>query len=324
MDRGCVLGPGVVHWPFGWGQHLVLGSGTAFMFDCRNIWRLACLVGMAGLAFVLLVDRTLPAGGKKTDEKKAEKKKEEKKDQKKPEPLLDKSEELKAGDERDTKQTKSPRKVYPVKLIAGKKYQIDLKSKDFDAYLRLLDSQNKEVAFNDDSNPATFDSRIVYQPASTGVYKIVVTSYDGKSGKFTVTAVETDKKTPLQTGSRYIGQAIELKLKDGKTTRNGELTEQDRSAFKRYYQIFTVRLEKDKSYRIFIRANDAKTLDARLFLEDADGAPLDSASSGEGGIVFMGVKSGSYRLIATSAREGQTGRFTLDIGPAAPGKKEEK
>ena len=49
----------------------------------------------------------------------------------------------------------SPRKVYKVKLTEGKTYQIDLKSKDFDAVLRLEDPAGKEIAFNDDFEPGS-------------------------------------------------------------------------------------------------------------------------------------------------------------------------
>jgi hypothetical protein len=266
------------------------------------------------------------AGDKKEDKKKDEKKKEEPK--KKPKPLLHKSEELKADDKKDTKRTKSPCKIYGVKLTEGTKYQIDLKSKDFDAYLRLLDSLDNEVAFNDDIDPSTFDSRIVYQAAKTGFYQIVVTSYDGKAGKFSLTAIETDKKTPLATGSKFTGKARELKLNDDKTTYVGELTEKDSAAFKRYYKLFSVPLEGDKTYRIENRAADPKTLDAYLFLEDTDGAPLESDRiSGDDSsprIIYKAAQSGIFRIIATSAREGQTGKFTLDIGPADAAKKGKK
>jgi hypothetical protein len=293
------------------------------MLNFRSTWMAACLLAL-GCLFLSGVNRG--AGDKKEDKKKDEKKKEDPK--KKPKPLLSKSEELKPDDEKDTKRTKSPCKIYGVKLTEGTKYQIDLKSKDFDAYLRLLDSLDNEIAFNDDIDPSTFDSRIVYQAAKTGFYQIVVTSHDGKAGKFSLTAIETDKKTPLATGSKFTGKARELKLNDDKTTYVGELAEKDSAAFKRYYKLFSVPLEGDKTYRIENRAADPKTLDAYLFLEDTDGAPLESDRiSGDDSnprIIYKAAQSGIFRIIATSAREGQTGKFTLDIGPADAAKKEKK
>src|SRR4051794_23975264 len=80
--------------------------------------------------------------------------------------LLNKNDELKDTDEKDTKQflMDSPRKVYKIKLVEGKTYQLDLKSMDFDAVLRIEDAAGKEVAFNDDApGEKTLDSRIVYK-----------------------------------------------------------------------------------------------------------------------------------------------------------------
>src|SRR5439155_22687156 len=71
---------------------------------------------------------------------------------KKPGPIVDKSGELKKDDEKDTRLTISPAKVFRVTLIGGTRYQIDLKSKAFDTYLRLLDAKGNEAAFNDDAD----------------------------------------------------------------------------------------------------------------------------------------------------------------------------
>jgi hypothetical protein len=280
---------------------------------CRSCLA-ACLMGVGCLLFVGI---DVSAGDKKKDEKQKEK-------PKKPAPLLEKAEELKTSDEKDTKPglTKSPRKVYSITFAEGKKYQIDLKSKDFDPFLRLLDAQGAEVAFNDDFDPfASLDSRIVYQPAKSGEYKIIVTSYNAKVGKFTLAVIEADAKTPLMTGSRFAGKAVELQLKDGKARHLGELTEKDAANFRRYYKLFTVPMDKDKTYRIECRADDPKALDAHVLLEDADGTLLDSAA---GSIVHKAAKTGTFRVIATTARELQTGKFTLEIVPAEEAKKSKK
>ena len=247
---------------------------------------------------------------------------------KKPDPILDKSSELKKDDDKDTRLTKSPAKVFRVTLTGGARYQIDLKSKAFDAYLRLLDTKDNEVAFNDDADIATFDSRIVYQPAKTGDFKIVITSLDGKAGKFSIFAIEVDAKTPLLTGSRFVTKAIPLKLSDGKATYKGELTETDGTAHKRAYKLFKVEVEQDKTYRIEAHAADPKTLDASIILEGAGGLPIASdRSSGKEAnprLTYKAAKSGIHRVIVTTTRESQTGRFTLDIAPAADAKKDKK
>ncbi len=290
------------------------------MCGFRNPSIAACLVLAAGF-FVFGVNSG--AGEKKQDKKKEEpKKKDEPK--KNPEPILSKSAELTAEDEKDTKRTKSPRKVYKVTLEGGKRYKIDLASRSFDAYLRLLDAEDKEVAYNDDLDLTTFDARIVYEPAKTGAFKIVVTSFDGRTGKFSVNAIETGAKAALLTGSRFAGTPIELKLKDGKASYSGELNEKDASVFKRSFKLFTVELEKGTTYRLEVRADDPKLLDAYLFLETAAGFLLKadggSGKLGNPSIVIQAEESGPYRVIATSIQERRLGRFTLDIAPAGESK----
>src|SRR5258708_3532807 len=129
-----------------------------------KFWSPLCVLALGCL---LLGGMSITAGDKKTDKKKEPSKSKV--------PVFSASAELKADDEKDTKAglTGSPRKVFALKLTGGTTYQIDLKSKNFDTYLRLLDEKGSEVAFNDDADPNTLDSRIVYKPAKTADFKIV-------------------------------------------------------------------------------------------------------------------------------------------------------
>jgi hypothetical protein len=74
------------------------------------------------------------------------------------------------------------RRVYPVKLVAGKTYQIDMTSPDYrgvDPFLRLLDATGKELAFNDDIDykAKNLNARIIFRAPTTGTYRIVASSY---------------------------------------------------------------------------------------------------------------------------------------------------
>lgn len=112
-------------------------------------WLVAVLFGMCSL---LLVDGQARSGEKKGTG-----------------PLLSKEDSLSTDDGRDTKLQNSYRKTYKVKFAEGKTYQIDLKSKDFDAVLRIENSDGKEVAFNDDApGGRTLDSQIVYKADKGG------------------------------------------------------------------------------------------------------------------------------------------------------------
>src|SRR5947207_15850668 len=117
------------------------------MWTQRRMW---CIVSLV-IAAWMLASPFAAARDKKTDDKtKADKKPA-------PKPLLTKAEELTENDEKDTheKLKNSPRKVYKMMFEAGKTYQIDLKSKDFDSVLRVEDPAGKAVAINDYSM-ATF------------------------------------------------------------------------------------------------------------------------------------------------------------------------
>ena len=78
-------------------------------------------------------------------------------------------------------------KLFIIQAEANKTYRIDLASKDFDAYLFLLDDMGKIIAENDD-NGESLDSRLVQKIEKAGKYTIVATSLGGQSnGEFTLT-----------------------------------------------------------------------------------------------------------------------------------------
>jgi thiol-disulfide isomerase/thioredoxin len=132
---------------------------------------------------------------------------------------------------------------------------------------------------------------------------------------------QEDKKNVVL-ASKYVGKAIELKLTDGKANYPAELNEKDPKAFDRYYKVFSVELEKGKTYRIDQRHRGDPQFDSYLFLEDADGAQLDADDESGGGlnarIVYKIAKTSTYRIIATTLPKDQTGKFVLEIGAPSP------
>jgi hypothetical protein len=81
----------------------------------------------------------------------------------------------------------TPCKVYSVELKAGKEYQIDMVSKEFDAYLRLETPEGKQVAADDDSGGA-LNARIIFLPVKDGKYRVITTTFANPSvGEFTLT-----------------------------------------------------------------------------------------------------------------------------------------
>lgn len=289
----------------------------------RTITLAACAVFLGSLLL-----SGLPAAEKKKDEpkKKVDKKAEA---PTKLTPLFAKNEELKSTDDKDTKLKQSPRRVFPIAMSDGKVYQIDLKSKDFDTYLRLENAAGEEVAFNDDADVNTLDSRIVYKASKAGDYKIIVTRFDNQVGKFSLSVAEVTGKAVLLTGSRFKGEPIKLTFKDGKASYTGELVEADPANFSHYYKLFSIELEKDKSYRIVHRdAGKDSKFDPYLVLEDAVGAMIaaddDSGGKLDARIDFKAPKAGVFRVIATTLEKNQTGRFMIEVSIQPEGTKDKK
>jgi hypothetical protein len=101
-------------------------------------------------------------------------------------------ESLTKDDAVDQERKQCHRRSYEVALVAGKTYTIDLVSEEFDAFLRLESTTKGKVA-DDDNSAGNLNSRIVYTPAASGNFRIVVTTCDpGEVGAFRVTVHEAE------------------------------------------------------------------------------------------------------------------------------------
>jgi hypothetical protein len=262
----------------------------------RMHWTLALAVAaVAGL----MLQANLGANDKKVNEPK-KKKVEAGKD-------LIVNGELTDKDDKDKVRTQSYCKTYTYKMVKGRTYQIDMKSKNLDSYLRLENPKGDEVAKDDDSGDF-LDARIIYKAEETGNFKIYATTFDGGvTGKFTLTV--KDKDAPAATG-----KAIELKNEKGKATYTGNLDKDDPLYKNKKHKLFTFAMEAGKTYQIDMKSG---ALDSYLFLESPDGDLLDQDDDGGGfpdaRIVHKAAKAGSYRIICTHFGGGGFGEFTLTV-----------
>ena len=77
-------------------------------------------------------------------------------------------------------------KTYTIHMEPGKSYQIDMMSKQLDAYLYLIDDANQVVASDDDGGNG-LDARIIFSPTRAGVFRIEATTFaDGAMGPYTL------------------------------------------------------------------------------------------------------------------------------------------
>src|SRR5205823_1634775 len=74
-------------------------------------------------------------------------------------------------------------KVYQVQLEAGRRYQIDMSSGEFDSFLYLYGPQNQFLTLDDDGGGYP-SARIVWTPTATGPHRIYATYFGGGQGTF--------------------------------------------------------------------------------------------------------------------------------------------
>ena len=207
--------------------------------------------------------------------------------------------ELTNQDDKDRVRTNSYCKTFTFKMTKGQTYQIDMKSKDIDSYLRLENPAGDEVAKDDDGGGFP-DARIIYTPEETGDFKIIATTFGGNStGKFTLTARDT---------------VIALKNDKGMATYTGSIEGKDALYKGKKHKAFTFPMEAGKTYQI---DHMSTKFDCYLYLIGPDGKVLAEDDDGGEGlnsrIEFKAEKAGTYRIIATSLGGSGTGDFTFSV-----------
>src|SRR5262249_37552681 len=84
---------------------------------------------------------------------------------------------LEAGDAFDAIRRESRHKAFEVRLEAGALYVIDMKSGDLDSYLRLENDRGEQIMYDDDSGGG-HDAQLKFRPATSGVYRIIATTFN--------------------------------------------------------------------------------------------------------------------------------------------------
>jgi hypothetical protein len=201
-----------------------------------------------------------------------------------------------------------PCKIYTVRFAADVLYRIDLKSRDFDSFLRLEGPDGKQVAEDDDGGGGR-DARIYYSSAKGGTYRIVATMFETppRYGKYTL-MVQEEGAAP---------KPIKLALKEGKARAEGKLSKDDPRDYRGGFlsnpcKIYAVDFESNRHYRIDMKSTH---FNAHLRLEGPDGKTVarDDDETGKdrnAQIVLRSTTAGTYRIIATTHHFGsKDGKF---------------
>jgi hypothetical protein len=88
-------------------------------------------------------------------------------------------------------------KVFTVELEAGKTYQIDMRSANFDSYL-FFESPDKRLLAQDDDSGGYPDARIIYRATETGKFRVIASHFGapGVLGQFNITVRLTADGSP--------------------------------------------------------------------------------------------------------------------------------
>jgi tetratricopeptide (TPR) repeat protein len=217
---------------------------------------------------------------------------------------LDLSGRLSDGDPNDPLMN-APAQSCNLILKKGTTYAIDMKSKDFDPYLRLenmagLNLKTEDVGGNGHST-------LVFAPPQDGIYRLIGTSFDFKTGPFTLAVREGPPA--FEVGPQGFQQVGALANTDPPTVILGKAAR---------CKIYTVRLKAGQRYRIDLVSNQ---FDTYLIVQDSAGAQLaaddDSGGNLNARLVFEPTTDGVYRLVATHF-DGRLGLFQLLVRPLLP------
>jgi hypothetical protein len=92
-------------------------------------------------------------------------------------------------------------KQFDLQMAGGVLYLIDLKSSEFDAFLRVEDADGKVLAEDDDSGGSQ-NARLLFRAPASGTYRIVATSFEpDQTGKFTLSAMPSGRSDVLVTAA---------------------------------------------------------------------------------------------------------------------------
>lgn len=231
--------------------------------------------------------------------------------------VLDAAARLLPTDPPDRIRKGSPHKVYQVNLTGGVVYALDLKSSEFDPFLRVENAAGHELASDDDGGE-DLNSRLIFTPPQTGLYRVIVTTFQGGAGNF---HLRVESSVPLTTVAAGNDQIEHLKM-NGAVSVTDKLTAAAPDTVRKhaYRKVYAVNLESRCRYTISLKS---PAFTSHLRLEDADGNELASESERTPALgallTFLPAQTGPYRIIVTTIQDRAVGPFTLRVETSQPG-----
>jgi CHAT domain-containing protein/Tfp pilus assembly protein PilF len=210
-------------------------------------------------------------------------------------PLLVRGE-LTDTDPVDRVQKPSPARVHEIELKAGQAILAELRSIDFDPWLRVEDDEGKILGQNDDIGPGNLTSRLGFLAPRDGTYRLVVTS-------------------PL---AGWVGQyqleVVALQSTAEPEVIRGELTNQSRQRQGRRYALHPLQVQPDRWHLLDLTSRD---FDPVLVLADGQGKVLTMDKDGGEGhdarLVWPAGTAESWQVQVGTVKAGAGGRYVLQV-----------
>jgi hypothetical protein len=204
--------------------------------------------------------------------------------------------------------------VWPYAMTAGTRYNISLDTSAFLTYLRLEDAAGNQldppVA---DFSPDGFQFTLLnYQPKESGIYRIIVSSYEpGATGYYGLNV------RPLNTGEMLPAKNLRTIFV------NGFLAKEDKTDPLRPGYIHKTHTFKATAERKYVISMMPSAIGGSYIrLEDPDGKVLKEDEDPEDVqrplIVFQAKQTGKYKVVVSSVEKGKTGNYGLQIRPLGP------
>ena len=199
-----------------------------------------------------------------------------------------------------------PHRAFHLLLQKGKSYKVDVKSEEFDPFLRLenmadLQLKNEDIGGNGHST-------LFFQPFQDGIYRLAVSAFDKKAGRFQLTVREQPEAKLHEVAPRGLKLAATLTAFDPLDMINYRGT-------KFRCKVFRIKMKGSQKYVIDLTS---KQFDPLLRIEDARGKQLafddDSGGNLQARLNFTPPADGVFRVIATHFNGG-FGMFELAVRP---------
>ncbi len=186
--------------------------------------------------------------------------------------------------------------TYSFASNSGELATIDLRSEDFDTYLRVT-SPSGEVFVNDDFQSSTSRSLVSINSTEPGTYTVEVTSFmDNETGDYTL-MMSAESNNPA-TDQRYSGR-----LEQGdETLQSGE-----------FVDTYTFSGTPGQRVHVALESDDFDTY-LIVAAPSGDQEENDDAEGTNSSLVLDLTESGEYQVWVTSFDEGDSGSYALRIG----------